>query len=71
MFLSVLGTPKNRGNSSLSLVLTFNMQNLFQNGASNISEMVNIVNRFFVNANFVYFGASDFVQILPYFGKID
>ena len=45
------------------------MQNLFQNSANNISEMV-IIAWFFTgfcqnDPNFVYLRSSDFVQILP------
>ena len=42
------------------------MQNLFQNGAIGISEMVNIVKQVFCqkDPNFVKFRSSDFVQIL-------
>ena len=44
----------------------FHMQNLFQNGANDISEMANIISRFFVrkDPNFVQFARFDFVQIL-------
>ena len=43
----------------------FHMQNLFQNGANDILEMVNIISRFFCQKypNFVQLGSSDFVQI--------
>ena len=50
------------------------VQNLFQSGAYYITEMVNdIMCKFFLskrsNMNFVEFGSSDFVQILPAFVK--
>ena len=44
----------------------FHMQIIFQNGANNISEMVNIIYSFCQeDQNFVWLGPSDFVQILP------
>ena len=50
----------------------FHMQNLFQNGLNDISEMVNIICRFFVEKIriFVKFGSSNFIQILPTCGKV-
>ena len=44
------------------------MQNLFQNGASDISEIANMVNRFYLK-KIQNFGSLDFVQILPACGK--
>ena len=47
------------------------LKGLFQNGTNDISEMAHIIHSFWQkHPNFVQFGSSDFVQILPALVKI-
>ena len=52
-------------------IILFHMQILFQNGANNISEMVNIIYRFLSkrSQSCVVWIRSDFAQILSAFGN--
>ena len=63
----ILGTMKDGSLiiNNLSIINGFIYKTCFQNGANDISELVNIVKRFCQNQNFVQFAPSDFVRILP------